>query len=486
VTGFSTASVGGLDIEGLVEQYRALELIPRMSLETKKGSLESRKTTLTDLDSKLSALYKLGERFQDILLDVFNAKAAESSDTALFAVSADATAQAGTHDLTITRLASVDTRVSQQYVTSNSDFSAITTDQSFGILVAHPTDSDPNNRVEVTVTISASTFSQTNEEVLEDITNAINAAMSAAATVGDIDSDEKAAASVVSEETGTARLVLRSGQSGETYSLQFNDTDGLLAGLEVNAAVQSSGTSGGYIKATSELDAQFTIDGLTFTRDSNFVDDALDGVTLQLLDTKTTTETITVTTDLESVKSEVQDFIDAYNEVVKFLNDETASGGEFRGDSTYSTLKYDLRGIIRAQVTDVESSDYDRLNDIGIGINRDGTLYFEDETDFETALATNTSLVSDLFSGTDGVAVELNAFIVNYTKASGFISNSKNTIDASLLYQENRLENFDERLEKKVERFRKELLQLQTVYLEMQQQSSFFLGFSSQLGGLYQ
>jgi len=483
VTGFSTASVGGLDIEGLVEQYRALELIPRDRLETKKGSLESRKETVTDLDSKLSALYKLGERFQDILLDVFNNKAAESSDTALFAVSADATAQAGAHDLTITRLASADTRVSQQYVASNSDFTAITTDQSFGILVAHPTDSDPNNRVEVTVTISASTFSQTNDEVLEDITNAINAAMSAAATAGDIDSDEKAAASVVSEETGTARLVLRSGQSGEAYSLQFNDTDGLLAGLEVNAAVQSSGTSGGYIKATSELDAQFTIDGLTFTRDSNFVDDALDGVTLQLLDTTTTTETIIVTTDLESVKSEVQDFIDAYNEVVKFLNDETASGGEFRGDSTYSTLKYDLRGIIRAQVTDVESSDYDRLYDIGIGINRDGTLYFEDETDFETALATNTSLVSDLFSGTDGVAVELNAFIVNYTKASGFISNSKHTVDASLLYQENRLENFDERLEKKVERFRKELLQLQMVYLEMQQQSSFFLGFSSQLGG---
>lgn len=479
----SATSYGGLDIEGLVEQYRAIELTPRSTLETRKEDLESRKAALSELDSKLSAIYKFGERFSDILLNVFDTKEAESSDPELFTVSAESSALAGSHDVTISRLASTDTRVSQQYVAADSGFGSITTDQTFGILVAHPTDSDPNNRVEITVTVSAATFSQTNEEVLEDIANAVNAAMSAAATAGDIDSDEKAVASVVSEETGAARLVLRSGQSGETYSLQFNDTSGLLTTLEANAASQSSGTSGGYIKPTSELSAQFTIDGLTFMRDSNFVEDALEGVGLQLLGTTTTTETITVTADIEAVKGEVQDFIDAYNAVIEFMNDETTSGGEFRGDSIYSTLKYQLRGIITAQVTDTESTDYDVLSEIGIGIKRDGTLYFEDETAFETALSTNTSLVSDLFVATDGIAVELNNFIVNYTKTSGIISNSEKTVKTSLLYQENRLENFDERLEKKVERFREDLLRLQSVFLEMQQQSAFLVNFSSQLGG---
>ncbi|MBA7655340.1 hypothetical protein ES703_63244 [subsurface metagenome] len=278
--------------------------------------------------------------------------------------------------------------------------------------------------------------------------------------------------------------MLRSGQSGETYSLQFNDTDGLLATLQVNAASQSTGTSGGYITPANELSAQFTIDGLAFTRDSNFVEDALGGVSIQLLSTTTITETITVTADTEAVKKEAQNFIDAYNEVITFLNDKTVTDGEFRGDMTYSTLKFQLRGIIAAVVSDTESSDYNTLSEIGIGIKRDGTLYFEDETKFETALATNTSLISDLFVATDGVAVALNDFIVNYTKTSGIISSSEKAVNATLRYQDTRLENFDERLEKKVERFREQLLRLQAVYVQMQQQSAFFASFSSQIGGL--
>ncbi len=477
----STAGYGGIDIEGLVAQYRLIELGSRSSLEGKKDVLESRKQALSDLDSKLSALYKLGERFSDIILDVFNTREGESSNSELFTVSAGSTAQLGSHSVTISRLASIDTRVSQQYVASNSDFGAIVTDQSFVISVAHPTDADPNNREEITVTVSAATFSQTNDEVLADVARAINNAMSAAATAGTIDSDEKPAASVVTEETGTSRLVLRSGQSGETYSLQFNDTDGLLTTLQVNAASQSTGTSGGYMTAANELSAQFTIDGLAFTRDSNFVDDALGGVSIQLLSTTATTETITVTADTEAVKKEAQDFIDAYNEVIKFLNDKTATDGEFRGDMTYSTLKFQLRGIIAAVVSDTESSDYNTLSEIGIGIKRDGTLYFEDETKFETTLATSTNLISDLFVGTDGVAVTLNSFVINYTKAKGIISSSEDAVKATLRYQDTRLENFDERLEKKVERFREQLLRLQAVYVEMQQQSAFFASFSSSL-----
>ena len=476
----STSYFGGLDIEGLVEQYRAIELGSRSSLESKKDVLESRKQALSDLDSKLSALYKLGERFSDIILDVFNARQGESSDSELFTVSAGSTAQEGSHSITISRLASIDTRVSQQYGAGSSDFGSITTDQTFGIMVAHPTESDPGNRVEITVTVSAATFSKTNEEVLKDIAQAINNAMSAAATAKTIDSDEKAVALVVSEETDTSRLVLRSGQSGETYSLQFNDTDGLLAALQVNAASQSTGTSGGYITPANELSAQFTIDGLAFTRDGNFVDDALDGVSIQLLGTTAATGTITVTTDTEAVKGEVQGFIDAYNEVIEFLNDKTTMGGEFRGQSTYSTLKFQLRSIIAAVVSDTESTDYNTLSEIGIGIKRDGTLYFEDETKFETTLAINTNLISDLFVGTDGVAVTLNSFVINYTKAKGIISSSEDAVKATLRYQDTRLENFDERLEKKVERFREDLIRLQSVYLQVQQQSMFFSNFSYQ------
>ncbi len=485
MTAISSSTFGGLDIEGLVAQYRAIELESRITLEDRKDLLQSRKTALSELDSKLSALYTLGDRFSDIILNVFDSRQGESSNTDLFTVSANSSALVGSHSITISRLASIDTRVSQQYVADGNDFVAIGTDRSFGILVAHPTEGDPDNTEEITVTISAATFSQTNEEVLEDIAIAINEAMSAAATAETIDADEKAVASVVSEESDTSRLVLRSGQSGETYSLQFNDTDGLLGTLQLNNASQSTGTSGGYMTPANELNAQFTIDGLSFTRDNNFIEDALEGVSIQLLDTTSTAETLNITADVETVKAEAQSFIDTYNEVIEYLNEKTQAGGELLGDTRYSTLKYQLRSIITAVVSDTESSDYDRLSDIGIGINRNGTLYFEDEDAFETALATNTSLVSDIFIGSDGVSVQLNDFILDYTESGGIISVSEDAIDASLEYQETRLDNFDARLEKKVERFRQDLLRLEQVYVQVMQQSSYFSNLSAQMGNIY-
>ena len=475
----STSFFGGLDIEGLVEQFRQIELGPRFRFEARRDALTTRKQALNDLDSSLSALFNLGKRFSDIILDVFNTKTGESSDTSLFTVSAGADAQLGAHDLSISRLASIDTRVSRQYVSTDSDFTLLLTDQTFGIVVAHPTDADPANTVEISVTVSAATFSQSNDDVLADISSAINDAMSAAVTAETIDSDEAAVATVVSEASGQSRLILRSGQSGETYELQFNDTSGLLGTLDINAGVQSSGTSGGFITAAADLSAQFTLDGLSFTRDSNFVEDALEGVGLQLLNTTSGTETITISADTESVKAEVQDFIDTYNAAIELLNEKTLAGGVFRGDVTYSTLKFQLRGLVSAVVTDTISTSFDQLIELGIGVKRDGTLFFEDETLLDNALSTNPKLVSDIFSGTDGIAVTLNDFVVNFTKSSGIIDGSTKAIDASVRRQDDRLDSFDARVENRVERFRDDLIRLQTVMLQVQQQSAFFANFST-------
>lgn len=475
-------SSGGFDIEGLVAQFRAIELIARGSLEIKKEKLESRKEALSDLDSKFSALFKLAKRLADPFLNVFGSKLGSTSNADLLSVTAGSTAQVGSHSLIVNRLASIDTRVSQQYSASGTDFSALSTDQTFKILVAHPTEADPNNRVEISVTVTASTFSQTNDEVLSDIAHAINDAMSAAVTAGDIEITERVTVNSVAEESDTARLVVRSGQSGETHALVFDDVDGLLGILQVTDNVQTTGTGGGYITPLNELSAAFTIDGLAFSRDSNAVDDALAGVTLQLSGTTTTTETFTISSNVDAVKGELQDFIDAFNEAIEFLVEESKAGGEFRGDSTYGFLKYDLRSLVTQRVTGALSTEFDQLSEIGIGINRDGTLFFEDATKLEAALAKNSNLVSEIFGATDGIGEGLHSFIVKYTRVSGLISGSQKSIVRSLTFQDSRLDEFDARLLRKEERFRNELIQLQTGLAQAQQQASFFSAFASGLG----
>ncbi|MFC1481110.1 flagellar filament capping protein FliD [Candidatus Neomarinimicrobiota bacterium] len=468
---------GGLDIEGLVAQYRSIEIIPRTPLEDRQLGLESRRDALTSLNSKLSALYTQSDKLSDSLSRVFEVKNGSSSNEYTMTLSASATAQSGSHSYEINRLASTDVRVSDQYTGAGSDFTAIVTDQSFDILVAHPLDGDENNTVAVTVTVAAASFAKTNEGLFNDIASAINSAIDTAVANEDILVSERVTATEVEESSGTTRLSMRSGVTGELNALQFTDTDGLLATLSVTASQVASGTSGGYITVSSQLDAEFLLDGLTFTRSTNTVEDALDGVTLTLLDTTSVPETLTVSSDVESVKTEVNSFIENYNDVLEYLASETVEGGAFRGDSTFGQIRLALRSMISKEVTGASSSEYTRLFHIGIETQTDGTLKLADESKLETALAKDTNFVSDIFDASDGMAVTIKDYVYSYTRASGLISSTKRSIAQSLVSQEDRLELFDDRLERKVNSFRDEMIRLQSAMSEVQSQAAFFSSF---------
>ncbi|MCH8023356.1 MAG: flagellar filament capping protein FliD [Candidatus Marinimicrobia bacterium] len=472
---------GGLDIEGLVRQFRSVEIIPRRSLEARQATLEGRKSALTELSSKLSALYTVANSFTDILTDVFAVKRGATSDSDLLTATATSAANLGSHTIEINRLASADIRASSQYTATDSDFTALA-DQSFDILVRHPIDGDENNLVAVTVTVSAATLDLTNEEVMAGIAEAINSAMSAAISAGDIEVTERVTANAVAEESDTTRLLLRSGLSGETNALQFTDTDGLLDTLKVTRNGTLTSNLGGFVTVATDLDAELVMDGLTFVRPTNTVDDILDGVTLTLAGTTTQAESFTISADTAAVKAKLQEFIDAYNGVITFMRGRTTGSGAFRGDATFSLVAFDLRNMISAQVTGASSAQFDRLLDIGLAVKRDGTLFFDDASLFESALATDTSLVSELFDSSDGVAANLKEYLNNYTRASGVISGTKQSIDVALRFQSDRIDTFNDRLESRVERFRLEMIKLQTVLAQVQQQSAFFSSISSRLG----
>ena len=399
---------GGLDIEGLVRQFRSVEIIPRRSLVARQATLQSRKSAPTELSSKLSALYTVANSFTDTLTDVFAVKRGATSDSDLLTATATSAANLGSHTIEINRLASADIRASRQYTATDSDFTsrfdpdAPDAVESFDILVRHPIEGDENNQVTVTVTISTATFSQTNEEVMADIAEAINSAMSAAISAGDIEVTERVTANAVAEESDTTRLLLRSGLSGETNALQFADTDNLLSTLEVTREGTLTSNLGGFVTVSTDLDAELVMDGLTFVRPTNTVDDILDGVTLTLAGTTTQAESFTISADTAAVKAKMQEFINAYNGVITFMRGKTTGSGAFRGDATFRLVAFDLRNMISAQVTGTSSAQFDRLLDIGLAVKRDGTLFFDDASLFESALATDTSLVSELFDSSDG------------------------------------------------------------------------------------
>ncbi len=477
-------------IQYLVDQYMIYEAGPKNDLLDRQDDLYERKSILSDLDSKLSALQSKAERLSDPVTDHFASRSASVSDSDVITASAGATAGLGNHTITIDRLAISDTRVSQQYTDTDTSFSGFLTDQTFMIEVGSPTDEDPANRRNLSITVSAEDLALDNNDALIQIADAINSAMYTAVTAETIGSEEQVRASVVTEESGKSRLVLRSDSSGYTYRMDFTDsTDNLLSTLGVTNAVQSSGTAGGYITevgtsaTTSMLNSKMNIDGLDFYRDSNNVTDALTGVTLKLLDTTEASQTVTVVADVEGVKSEVNGFLDAYNEALTYLSEKTQidpntyQRGALADDVTYRGIVYDLRNYSMSMVSGVSNSDYSRLFNIGIEADSDGKLSIADADKFQTAIETNSSYVSELFNASDGMATKLDGYLENYVKTGGSIDSSKNNIEDQLTSLTDRISLMDDILYRRESQLTQEFTSLQEMMYNLQSQQSFLSSF---------
>ncbi|MCF7740817.1 MAG: flagellar filament capping protein FliD [Candidatus Marinimicrobia bacterium] len=474
-------------IDLYVRQAMQSERKPRENLVDRKDELNTRKSVLSDLDSKLSSLNSKVETLNDPVIDHFAAKTATSSDTEKFTLSATSSASSGTHSISVERLAKSDTRVSHQYSDSGTDFTSITTDQTFSITVGHPTETDSDNRETIEVTISADTFSKSNDEVLKEIADSINSAMYGAVNDETINNDEIVNASVVTESSGNSRLVFRSASSGFKYRMGFNDSsDNLLSTLEISNNVQSSGTSGGYIidpgsSATdSMLNSKFKIDGLDFYRDSNSVSDAIKGVTINLMDTFSSQETITISPDTESVKEDVKSFIDSYNEALDFLNEntkvdpETNQSSALSGDITYRGLSTDLRNIIASPVDSVSNTEYNKLFNIGIETDDEGKLSIEDSEKFEEALQANPANVSKIFNSSDGVATKMEEYLENYTSTGGSIDTSKDNIESNIVRLNDRISMWDDILAQREQQLRQKYSKIQEMMTKLNNQNSFF------------
>jgi len=464
---------------------------PKNDLITQRAELNSKKSVLSKLDSKLSALNTIAEKFNDPITDYFSSKSAESSDTDKFTVSSGYNASAGNHSLSVDRLAKSDTRVSQQMTSSDSSFGTFTTDQTFSLEIGHPTDDDDLNRLSMDITVEAATFAKSNDEALADIAERINNAMYLAVSDETINNDEQVHASVVTESSGTSRLVLRSGKSGYNYRMDFTDSsDGLLSFLEVSNTVESSGTSGGYItevgtdSTNSMLNSKFTIDGLDFYRNSNSVSDAITGLTIGLKDTFSTNETITISSNEESVKEEIESFIDTYNESLDFLktntqmDPDTYREGALSNDLTYRNIYTSLRNIISTEVTTATNSDYSRLFHIGIEIDDDGKLSIEDNEKFTEALSANPENISDIFRSDNGLAVQIHDYLDNYIKTGGTIDSSKRNIDSNIVSINDRISFMNDSLAAKEKQLRSEFSQMQTLMNQLNNQRSFLNSFS--------
>lgn len=128
-------------------------------------------------------------------------------------------------------------------------------------------------------------------------------------------------------------------------------------------------------------DAIVSIDGVQVRSSSNEFEDAIDGVTFRA--NKITEEdepiNITIVNDTNTVKSRVQNLVNAYNSVVNEIkrqtsyDTETNTAGALFGDATARNISMMLSSIITSKVPGI-STGLNSLGSIGISTQSNGTL----------------------------------------------------------------------------------------------------------------
>lgn len=215
----------------------------------------------------------------------------------------------------------------------------------------------------------------------------------------------------------------------------------------------STDTSLTFTSLQSAGNASFTVNGISFTRQSNTnLTDVISGVTLNLAaDAGGNSATLAVTQDFSPATSAIDDFITKFNDVVTFLQEKTSISEQFDGtyrrgtlasETIFSQLRFDLISHFYSNQT--ASGSFDNLRDIGLTIGDDLKATVSDSEALSNALKSNFSdvaaLLDEVMGGIDTLLSRFTGNVSGYMDtADGLFDDQIDGIDDRITYQTERL-----------------------------------------------
>jgi len=292
-------------------------------------------------------------------------------------------------------------------------------------------------------------------------------------------------ATLVRDGTG-AHLVLTSQKTGAGQNIQVSSTggDGGLAQVTYGPA-----NLGHYSELKPAQDAIIRVATYQSTSSTNTVSNAIDGVTLNLLEADVgVTKTLTVSYDRTGVTAKINAFVSAYNALktqitrLSGYNSATKTGGAMLGDSMLSSIDDQMRRVLQSPVAGI-SRQFSTLANVGITTQADGTLTV-DNGKLQTALSSNLDEVSRLFGGTDGVATRLFAKLEESLKSNSAIDTRSQNLVKQQKVLANRLAAVDSRMATVRANYVRQFTSLDNMLSKMQTTSSFLSQQIDQLASL--
>lgn len=392
MSGLTAAGIGsGLNVESMISQLVTLQKQPLQQLQTKASSIGTQISTVGSLKSLMSTLKDTASKLKDP--SAWQLTTAASSNAAV-TVKVTGAATPGPSEISVQQLARSQSLASGNFAIANGATSAM-----FGA-AGNLTITNSLDPTKTTGPIAIKA-----DMTLDQVATAINQKAAVSGVTASVLQDANGQRLVIrSKDSGVANAFGISGDSAITDAL---GTTGATPTAVLQAAQNAKAMVNGIAVESGTNDFKQTLPGLSFTVSQVTQADA--------------PAIVTVTSDTDGMKKNLQSFMDAFNalssklaEVTKY-DAGTKTAGVMQGDSTIVGLNNNLRGVLSSSLGGIN------LSDIGIQLDKGGKLAFgtsqTDKTTLNSALE-DPSKLTQAFSApgedgkpqTQGLAARMYAF----------------------------------------------------------------------------
>jgi flagellar hook-associated protein 2 len=370
-----TGGASKIDTKGLVESLSKAKRAPAVRLETANKTIDTQTKSLGDLKTLLAKLQTASDTlrnppgvgtdskniFQYRTATLSSSTGATASNYVDVTIQPGAAAQSYTID-SITQLALQTKQQSNLFAVANSTTaSAVTAAATPGLFTAGTV-----NLRAVDGTVGGIALTLAVGDSLETVASKFN----------ELSSRTGIQASVLTVSSGSYKLVFSATKTGTTYGFDLGATAPTPgAGVQTDpSGVLSQLTFGG---AGSQIaqDAIFSVDGVSLTRETNSIADALSGVTFTLKQpTIPGTIKVDIQPDTTLVANAITQFADAYNELKIFAATQVEVGDDglpkqtavLYNNGTFRTLVDSVSSEVSRIVAGITGTNPSQLRDVGI------------------------------------------------------------------------------------------------------------------------
>lgn len=265
------------------------------------------------------------------------------------------------------------------------------------------------------------------------------------------------------------RMTLANSATGDLGITVSETAGGVLGAL---------GLTSGHTTVRGE-NAEFSVDGgPTLISSSNTLDATAHGITgLSVTADSETTQTITVAADTEKMRGKIDAFVTAYNAVITFLDEKTKVTSA-NGKVTTAVLASnrdvqewgrEMRNLAFGAISGLDGT-IDRLDDLGIDLDRDGIMSIKDTAKLDLALSESPTDVEAFFTtNTTGFAAKLDTLLDRLIDSGEGVQERITATNSGL---DRQIADLERRLEQQRELLTSGFIAMESAQSRIQQQSA--------------